>query len=310
MNSIWTMGEILVEIMRPEPGIGLSVPGAFVGPFPSGAPAIFIDVAARLGVSTGIIGGVADDVFGDLVVDRLKRDRVETRYIERFAGTTAVAFVAYDDAGDRTFVYHIEGTPAVRARFSPPEPAFQPGFFHVMGCSLMANGQFRHEIMSAAAWFGAAGAQISFDPNIRQELLHGRALGDVVGEEFLSSCSVVLPGEAELAALAGTHDVGLGATRLIAEYGLEYVVVKHGKSGATVFNERQSVKIPAHRVTEVDPTGAGDAFDAGFLAGLVHGYSPETAAELAAWAGAQNAAAFGPMEGDIGIDRWAGDRES
>ena len=49
MTEIWTMGEMLVEIMRPRAGIQLSRAGEFLGPFPSGAPAIFIDAAARLG---------------------------------------------------------------------------------------------------------------------------------------------------------------------------------------------------------------------------------------------------------------------
>ena len=54
MPSIWTMGEILVEIMRPRPDMPLSEPGEFLGPYPTGAPAIFIDAVARLGEHTGI----------------------------------------------------------------------------------------------------------------------------------------------------------------------------------------------------------------------------------------------------------------
>ena len=49
MAGIWTMGELLVEIMRPKAGMELYEPGEFLGPFPSGAPAIFIDTVARLG---------------------------------------------------------------------------------------------------------------------------------------------------------------------------------------------------------------------------------------------------------------------
>ena len=47
MCEIWTMGEMLVEIMRPRAEMPLDKPDVFVGPFPSGAPAIFIDTAAR-----------------------------------------------------------------------------------------------------------------------------------------------------------------------------------------------------------------------------------------------------------------------
>ena len=72
MASIWTMGELLVEIMRPQAGLGMAAPGPWIGPYPSGAPAIFIDTVARLGHGAGIIGGVGEDDFGRCVVERLR----------------------------------------------------------------------------------------------------------------------------------------------------------------------------------------------------------------------------------------------
>jgi sugar/nucleoside kinase (ribokinase family) len=57
--------------------------------------------------------------------------------------------------------------------------------------------------------------------------------------------------------------------------------------------------VPAFRVREVDPTGAGDCFDAGFLCGLLEGRDLHQSARIAAAAGALNARAFGPMEGRI-----------
>ena len=56
---------------------------------------------------------------------------------------------------------------------------------------------------------------------------------------------------------------------------------------------------PAFRIHEVDPTGAGDCFDAGFLCGQLEGRDPRESARLAAAVGALNAQAFGPMEGKI-----------
>ena len=64
MAEIWTMGELLVEIMRPRPDMGLRDVREFLGPYPSGAPAISIDTAARLGHTAGIFGGVGTDEFG------------------------------------------------------------------------------------------------------------------------------------------------------------------------------------------------------------------------------------------------------
>jgi sugar/nucleoside kinase (ribokinase family) len=80
---------------------------------------------------------------------------------------------------------------------------------------------------------------------------------------------------------------------------LEMVVLKQGKAGATVFTREESIVTQAYSVQEVDPTGAGDCFDAGFLCGLLEGKSIEDCGRIAAAAGALNAASFGPMEGVI-----------
>ena len=61
MAEIWTMGEMIVEIMREKENEPLDKAGVFRGPYPSGAPAIFIDTVARLGHKGGIIGGVGKD---------------------------------------------------------------------------------------------------------------------------------------------------------------------------------------------------------------------------------------------------------
>ncbi len=188
MAEVWTMGEMLVEIMRPRAGMPLHAAGEFLGPFPSGAPAIFIDTVARLGHSAGIVGGVGRDDFGRCLLDRLRADGVDTRFVlEAESGSTAVAFVTYFADGSRRFIFHIDGTPAVAARVPeswtdgrlPADASGRtPRWFHVMGCSLMAGESLRREIVRAAGIFHSAGARISFDPNIRTELLGGRDIRD------------------------------------------------------------------------------------------------------------------------------------
>ena len=65
------MGEMIVEIMRAKSEVPHSTPGEYLGPYASGAPAIMISAAARMGVPAGIIGGVGRDAFGDVIVNRL-----------------------------------------------------------------------------------------------------------------------------------------------------------------------------------------------------------------------------------------------
>jgi sugar/nucleoside kinase (ribokinase family) len=299
MAEIWTMGEMLVEIMRPRVGMPLNEAGEFLGPFPSGAPAIFIDTVSRLGHPAGIIGGVAEDDFGSCLLERLSRDGVDLRFVERVPGcATAVAFVTYFEDGSRKFIYHIDGTPAAIARFSEQEPWGEVRFFHVMGCSLMTNDVFRAEIFKAVEYFHRTGSRISFDPNIRVELLRGRDLKEVIGP-VIKKTAVLLPGEEELRLLGGDQQPVKCVERLFENPHLELIVLKRGKKGASVYSRSGHIDTPSFSVEEVDPTGAGDCFDAGFLCGMLEGRTLEECGKMAAAAGALNAAAFGPMEGNI-----------
>ena len=299
MTDIWTMGEMLVEIMRPKAAIPLDEIGPFLGPYPSGAPAIFIDTVARLGHSAGIVGAVAEDDFGRCLLKRLNADGVDTRFVKVIPGrATGVAFVTYFEDGSRKFIFHIDGTPAVMAKFPRESAQGKPAFLHIMGCSLMANDAFRAEIFSAIEAFHAAGARISFDPNIRPELLGKRSLREAIGAA-LDRTAVLLPGEAELKLISGDQRLDISIEKLFKNPTLELIVLKRGKDGATVYTRQEAIEAPAYQVNEIDPTGAGDCFDAGFLCGLLEGRPLIECARIAAAAGALNAAAFGPMEGKI-----------
>jgi len=295
------MGELLVEIMRPRTGMTLCELGDFHGPFPSGATGIFIDTVARLGHSASIISGVGEDDFGRCLLDRFHSDGVNTDFIEVFANkSTGVAFVTYFEDGSRKFIFHWDGTPAVMAKTPEVQKIHGTGprFFHVMGCSLMANEEFRQRVFETVELFAREGARITFDPNIRFELLGDRKVEEIVGP-ILRHCSILFPGENELLLLSGREDVESATAELFRQHPLKVIVLKRGSRGCTVFTPEGKEDIPAFEVKEVDPTGAGDCFDAGFLCGQLDGKSLEDSARLAAAVGALNAQAFGPMEGEI-----------
>ncbi|MEE8590014.1 MAG: PfkB family carbohydrate kinase, partial [Spirochaetia bacterium] len=209
MSEVWTMGELLVEIMRPRTGMTLCELGDFHGPFPSGATGIFIDTVARLGHSASIISGVGEDDFGRCLLDRFHSDGVNTDFIEVFANkSTGVAFVTYFEDGSRKYIFHWDGTPAVMAKTPEVQKIHGTGprFFHVMGCSLMANEEFRQRVFETVELFAREGARITFDPNIRFELLGDRKGEEIVGP-ILRHCSILFPGENELLLLSGREDV-------------------------------------------------------------------------------------------------------
>ena len=165
MSEVWIMGELLVEIMRQKVDQPLDRPGLFQGPFPSGAPAICADTIARLGHTVGLIGGVGQDDFGKCLLDRLNLDGVDcSSVLVNDQSSTGCAFVTYHKNGSRTFIYHIKNTPAVAARAPDTNRMKDATYFHIMGCSLMADQTFGEAIVKTMKSFHTRGTKITFDP--------------------------------------------------------------------------------------------------------------------------------------------------
>ena len=299
MAQVWTMGELLVEIMRPEAGTDMDTEGLFRGPFPSGAPAIFIDTVARMGHSAGIIGGAGKDGFGKCLLERLKKDGVDCRFIaETDEVSTGVAFVTYFDDGSRKYLFHMGNSAAARVKAPSLSELGEIEYLHIMGCSIMCEEKFGQEILKLAREAIAAGVRLSFDPNVRTELLHDPAVLNNVKEIYENS-SVLLPGEEELKLISGEDTLEKAIAKSFENPRLEVLALKQGSRGCTVYTCSETITQGIYSVIPQDATGAGDCFDAAFLCGLLEGKDIAECAKMASAAGALNTAAFGPMEGDI-----------
>jgi len=296
--SIVSIGELLVEIMREKVDEPLDRPGTFVGPFPSGAPAIFADAVARLGERSGIIGTVGEDDFGKLILERLEKDGVDTSCVRILKGfTTGVAFVAYFADGSRKFIYHLPRAASGRISFQQFDREYLSGvkYLHIMGSSLSINEECRKACQQAIEIVKDSGGKISLDPNLRPELLSVEEIRKIC-QPVLSLSEVVMPSGEEAIMLTGIEEV-IPACEELLKYGPRIVALKQGKRGSVIFTPEGRVKVPSFEVEEVDPTGAGDCFDAGFLVGLLKGWNLPRVARFANAVGALSVTKKGPMEG-------------
>lgn len=295
--EVISLGELIVEVMRVELDQPLDKPAHFTGPFPSGAPAIFADQVARLGHPTGFIGAVGPDDFGKCILDRFAADGVDARQVAQPEGyATGVAFVTYFSDGSRKFLYHIANAAAGQMPEIDAEYVGQARFLHICGSSLSVSERMRRCCYEAVQAVKARGGRISFDPNLRPELLGGEeALRRICGP-VVEAAYVVLPSGAEAEILTGVSGHEAACRRLL-EMGPSVVALKRGAKGCEVFTREQRLEVPAFPVEAVDPTGAGDCFDAGFVVGLLEGLPLEEVGALANACGALGATKKGPMEG-------------
>ncbi len=294
-----TIGEILVEIMAADRGIGFLEPLTLTGPYPSGAPAIFIDQCARAGGSAGIIATVGDDDFGRVNTDRLERDGVDISAVAVDpAYPTGSAFVRYRPDGSRDFVFNISKSAAARLSLDGPARALiaRAGHLHIMGTAF-AIPAVADMLEEALATIRANGGSVSVDPNMRKELLqHGQT-----AERFsraIAAADLLLPSGNELFVAAGIEGSEEEAVAALFARGVREIALKRGEHGATWFGADGSrVDCAGFEVTEVDPTGAGDCFGGAFVACRRLGMAPDVALDYANAAGARNVTVQGPMEG-------------
>jgi tagatose kinase len=298
-----SIGELVVEFFRKHPDETLDAPGDMSGPFPSGAPAIFIDAMAKLGARTGYIGTVGRDDFGKCIINRLEKDGVDVSQIfELENATTGVAFRATFSDGSRKFLFHIGNAAPGQLSEKHVESNYilESRWLHISGNVLAFSSSARKAVIKAVDIAHSANIPISLDPNLRLEIMKKEEIFDLLGP-VLEKTSVFLPSKGEIKYITGKEDEDEGAFELIKQ-GVGIIARKEGTCGSSIFTKEGKIHIKPFKVDEVDATGCGDAYGGAFVYGILNGWSLEEAGELANAVGAITATKHGPMEGIESFD--------
>ncbi|WP_394619722.1 carbohydrate kinase family protein [Lentzea sp. JNUCC 0626] len=233
-----------------------------------GSAAIVAHGAARLGLSVGLAAMVGRDAAGDFVLDELKSAGVDiSTCIRHESLPTALTVCLNESGGDRAILT----APGCLGEFGPEHvPDVEARHLHAASYFLqprLAAGL--PEVFRQAR--GSTSLDTNDDPSGNWK----------VQPELLGHCTFVLPNRAEAAALTGAEDplAALAATGAIP-------VVKNGADGCVALfgGERITARPPV--LAPVDTVGAGDSFDAGFLAGWLRDFDLAFALALGAAAGA------------------------
>ena len=178
---------------------------------------------------------MGNDDFGKNILDRLKEVGVDVRRVlVSDAAPPGAAFVTYF-VGERKFIFHINNTPAVMAKAPEDMEGLEDcKFFHIMGCSLMASIPFGQEILKTMRMLRANGAKVSFDPNVRLEMLRDPKAMDVV-QEVYRHCSIFMPGRSEIRLITGEQDIDAAIRKAFADNPDRLIVLKSGSEGSKIY---------------------------------------------------------------------------
>lgn len=287
---------ILAGIQAGEPRLGNEQEFASYRLTLGSSTAITCVLLQRLGLRTAMSARVGDDEHGRFCRQALDAEGVDTRLVDACAGVATGLTICLPYPADRLLLT-CKGAMAL-----DPSEAVSADLLgrvrHVHVGSFFLQTALRPRLARFFAAARAAGATTSLDTGWDTE---GNWLADDL-RDVLAHTSVFFPNEVEFEQLAGTTDVAQGIATLL-DLGVAAVVLKRGDAGAVHGDRDGIVSNSGYAATAIDTTGAGDAFNAGYLAAWLDGKSIADRIAFGNACGALTVTAIGGTGGVIDADQ-------
>jgi 2-dehydro-3-deoxygluconokinase len=233
----------------------------------AGAESNFAIGLARLDVPVTWVSRLGRDPFGDLVVDALSSEGVDTTYVVRSDGRTGVFLKWREDGRTRVAYYRAGSAASELAPGDVPDEALDGiRLVHLTGITMALSASAAELVVDVARRAKARGLTVVFDPNFRPALPDTAEAAAARQRPVLEYVDWYLCGLDEGNALWGTESAEELARAVPVE-----TIVRVGARGALV---RGELVPPRREVQVADEVGAGDAFAAGFVFGLLRGWEP------------------------------------
>lgn len=219
----------------------------------------------RVGIEVDVVGSVGEDSFGQFIVERLEADGVGTSLVRLLpdVGTSGTMIVNVRGE-DRRFIHTLGANARFRAADIPWHEVRRAKVLYVGGYLLM-SALDGHELAEVFRQARAAGVKTVLDVVVPGHDGHWQRL-----EPVLPHTDVFLPNNDEARTITGLDDPRRQAERFAAA-GAKTVVITCGGDGTYLLSGELRLKAGIFSMPFVGGTGAGDAFDAGYIAGLIRG---------------------------------------
>ena len=265
---------------------------------PGGCAANSAIALRRLGVAPAVVGRVGDDLFGDLVERYLRERGIDTGGVARAEGygtSKTVILPVLDE--DRRFI-HTFGANAALTAADIASTSLEAAEVIYVGGYLVLPGLHQGDLAERFLLAREHGTHIVLDVVVPSG--HADLSVDAV-RELLPLADFFLPNEDEARALTGEAEPRRQAERLL-EAGARTVVIKRGERGVFVHDGDEAFELPAPPVEAIEPSGAGDAFAAGLILGILEGWELERSVRFASVIGGSACTALGCYAGVFSRD--------
>lgn len=258
--DVVALGELLIDFTEN----GTSPQGNLVYEAnPGGAPCNVLAMLTKLGRKTAFIGKVGQDIFGNRLRDVLEEVGIDTsNLVTDDTARTTLAFVETLPDGDRDFsFYRNPGADMMLAVDDVDTELLQNTAIFHFGTLSMTHEGVRNATQRAIASAKAAGAVLSFDPNLREPLWKSLEEAKEQVAYGLSQCDFLKISDNEIQWFTGEEDYDAGISKLRAQYDIPLIVLSMGKEGSCAYYKDLRVEAPPFiQEKTIEMTGAGDTF--------------------------------------------------
>lgn len=255
---------------------------------------------ARLGIRTASCCAVGKDWFGEAIQRSLRAEKIDTSLLKVFEGARTGLMIKQPQVlSEPSVVYYRDQSAfAVCAReLAESIPLHPETLLFVSGITPALGPEVQIAFVSLVRRAAAAGMKIAFDMNYRSRLWAWKEARAVL-RPVLHCFDTVFFSESEAAQFTGCSTGFSDSARNLLDAGVRRVIIKRGGEGATYFDASTRIDAAVYAIPfVVDPIGAGDAFNAGFMAGCLKGYPLEKSLRLGTILGAAACSFIGDWEG-------------
>ena len=278
MPEVISIGECMIELFSEDP---IESADTFTRSLAGDSFNICVALS-RLGTSAGYVTRLGDDPFASYLLGAFQDEGIDTSRVKTMDGFNAVHFVALLPDGNREFVYYRAGS--APSTLDPDDlDADYIGSARVLHCSGVAQAiseSARATVLRAAQIAKSRGVSVSYDPNYRHQLWSPSEMRKAAAE-LMPYVDYLLPNAPEDSRALMDTDDPFAVVERFRGLGVPVVAVTRGADGALISSEDGTVEIPAFAPEGViDTTAAGDAFNGGFIHGLLNGMSVADAGKL------------------------------
>ena len=277
-RAVLSLGRIYCDLVfggldaMPQLGREIFAPGFALTP--GGGALISAAHLAAMGRPTALVARFGTDPLSLALGEEIENLGLDLRFLDREASAGPQLTVVMVKDGDRAFLSRRAG----HARPASFEAALSwPAAAHLH----IAEYATLHEMSDAISAAKARGLTVSLDPSWDDTLI-----GDPLFFERTAGTDLFLPNLEEARALTGQHEPEAALVQLHRHFPI--VALKNGGQGALLAMEGHTLSLPAPPVEVIDTTGAGDAFNAGFLHAWLSGATPHDCLAAAITAGTRS----------------------